>query len=345
MRRAAALWLAGLFALISMPAAAETLGFAVASFARAIARDDGDCPDGLALDRIETFLPKLDAAERARLQRPENGAELLKRAMLGANGQNLCREPDSVTHPPQRLWQGRRARGIALDEAPGCAHAKFQGGIDNQVQRVFGCMKDYRNGQTNLIYDNFMREGQSTILIEVTEVEDVRNDGSVGVAFYAGADPMAVGAQGNVLPDASLAIDPDPHFGARTRGRIENGVLTTDPVDVTLKLVFATFRLDYRFKAARLRLALDRDGNAAGGFYAYWDLENLYTPYRVSGGVGTQVDCPSLYAALKQNADGHPDPATGACTALSAAFDVKAVRAFIIHPVSATAVAEPAASR
>ena len=324
-----------------VPAAAETLGFAVSSFARDIARDDADCPFGLALDRIETFLPTLDAAERARLLRPENGAELLKKSMLGAAGQNLCREPDSVTHPPQRLWQGRRARGIALDEAASCAHAKFAEGVDNQLQRVFGCMKDYRTGQTNLIYDNFMREGQSTILLEVTGVDDRRADAAVGVAFYAGADPMAVGAQGNVLPDASLALDPDPHFGARTTGRIEDGVLVTDPVDVTLKLVFATFRLEYRFRAARLRLAIDDDGNAVGGFYAYWDLENLYQPYRVSGGVGTQVDCPSLYAALKANADGFPD-ATGACTALSAAFDVKAVRAFVIHPVN-EASAAPAA--
>jgi hypothetical protein len=43
-------------------------------------------------------------------------------------------------------------------------------------------------------------------------------------------------------------------------------------------------------------------------------------------------NCPAMYAAFKQMADGDPDPKTGQCTTISSAYGVEAVPAFLIHP-------------
>ena len=52
-------------------------------------------------------------------------------------------------------------------------------------------------------------------------------------------------------------------------------------------------------------------------------------------GAGTSavagIECAAEYNALQQFADGYPD-ATGQCTAISLAYEVKGVPAFIIHP-------------
>ena len=45
-----------------------------------------------------------------------------------------------------------------------------------------------------------------------------------------------------------------------------------------------------------------------------------------------QFSCPALYEAMNRLADGYKDPATGKCTALSSAFNIRVVRTFIMPP-------------
>jgi hypothetical protein len=42
--------------------------------------------------------------------------------------------------------------------------------------------------------------------------------------------------------------------------------------------------------------------------------------------------CPALFRAAHELADGYPDAKTGACTAISSAFRMDALPAFVIHP-------------
>ena len=52
----------------------------------------------------------------------------------------------------------------------------------------------------------------------------------------------------------------------------------------------------------------------------------------MTGHVSGGTNCPSMYVAAHELADGYPDPETGQCTHLSSAFDIGAYAAFIIHP-------------
>ena len=69
---------------------------------------------------------------------------------------------------------------------------------------------------------------------------------------------------------------------------------------------------------------------------AYADVEKLYqfvvVPQSIQGAVSNKIDCPGLYTALHRLADGERDPATGVCKAVSLAFEVEAIPAFVIHP-------------
>ncbi len=336
---------------------AGTRGFIVTNFAFA-SYDGGpaDCPDGLNMSAKDIYLQSLPAAERERLSKPEAEKELWK--LLYAPGGNLgpgkrthnrCADPEDFESPPLRTIQGHVADGMDLQGASTanvCKHQRFTSTdgkteVDNQLWRAMGCIRGWRHGADieKYAHDN-IRAGEYTILLEITGMTDPRNDGHVQVGFYSSTDQASVDAAGNVLPDASLQVHDDPRYRAVANGRVIDGVVTTDPVDVRLKYRSAGYvDTDFYIRGARLRLELQPDGSAKGIIGGYYDVETLYDGFIRQPQVVTSVllaySCPAVYAALNQFADGYPDPKTGKCSAISTAFRLEAIPAFVVHPKDA----------
>ena len=364
--------------LLSLLASGQTLaagaskGFVLTNFSYATYDGGpGDCPDGLNLSAKEVYLQSLPAAEHERLDRGENARELMK--ILYAPGGNLgpgkrthnaCADPTDFQAPPLRTIQGTVADGMDLDgvdstkdgaAAPNtCAHQDFvsptgQHGIDNQLWRAMGCVRGWRKGADIEKYSfGNIRSGEYTVLLEIIGMDDQRRDGDVQVGIYSSSDSVSVDPAGNVLPDSSLQVADDPRYRAVAHGRIVNGVLTTDPVDVHLKFASQGYvNTEYFMRDARLRVELLPDGGLKGKLGGYLDVETFYDGFIRQAQVITSVllgyTCPGVYAAVTAFADGHPDPKTGRCTAISTAFNVEAIPAFVIHP-SADAKTKTAAA-
>src|SRR6185436_1108466 len=70
-----------------------------------------------------------------------------------------------------------------------------------------------------------------------------------------------------------------------------------------------------------------------GMIAGYQDLMNWWQFIRhiESLAVVNQFSCPALFEGAHKLADGYPDPVTGECSALSAAFTLKAIPAYVIH--------------
>lgn len=220
-------------------------------------------------------------------------------------------------------------------------------GVDNELYRVLGCQVHYRlpDGQTaffdskSIVDDHYNRT-----LIELTDVDDLTNDPDVTVTMYRGLDPLLTDATGNnIIPGGSQRID--VKRGARfhhvTKGKIEGGVLTTAPKDMTFPWTtgFGTPTVmivrDMQFRLNLLETSAD--GLMAGNV----DIENFYsqlmkaesTHHEAYG----QLSPPGLARSLKARADGYPDPKTGKNTTISAALSATFTQVFIVHPPKATA--------
>ena len=355
---------------MTSPADAETRGFVVTHFALANHDNDpADCPDGLNASAKDIYLQSLPEAERARLSRPESEKELW--ALLYAPGgnkgpgkrtHNRCADPADFESPPLKTVQGKIAEGMDLQgkdlpagatSRPTCAHEQFDSldgaqKIDNQLWRVMGCIRGWKRGADieKYAHDN-IRAGEYTILVEVSAAHDLNKDGDVEVGLYSSNDQAAIDPAGNVLPDASLQIDEDPKYRATVHGRLVGGVITTEPVDLRLHYRSAGYvDTDFYLKAARLHLELKPDGSAKGMLGGYYDVETLYDGFIRQPQVVTSVllsySCPAVYSALNQYADGFPDPKTGKCGAISTAFRIDAIPAFVIHPKAGTKTADAA---
>jgi hypothetical protein len=333
----------------------ETLGFAVVSFYTSIYETKymEECPRGLAVGNDELWWKALDPAVRDELTdggqiEPVTGSRRAMSALRGPNGEDVCWNPTIVEDPPLRRAEGKISFGMNLDGRTddiatpnSCAHGNFtsptgQPGIDNQMYRLLGCVFGWRDsGYVETNANGELRDtSQGVILIEVSDVDDPRNDDSVVVRMHRANDILPKDSLGNILPHASYRIHSVPGYGTPANGKIVDGVLTTDPIEAFLPYYGNLTHAEIHLKGMRLELDLDAETNRAKGTIAgYRDFDNFWDYFRKGEylSVTGQFSCPAIYVAAKQLADGYPDPETGECTALSASYSIEAVPAFVIH--------------
>lgn len=297
-----------------------------------------ECPEGLQYNEMANWRALPEAVRRERTQLFGH------RWNRGPNGENSTAVPWAITDPlPLREVQSTVALGFDLSASPNaCPHERFKnalgpGLVDNQLYRALGCAKGWRASGAAAGYRlmEFPTYPANRILIEISGVDDPRNDRSVEVRILKGLDPLTREPNGEFQPNLSQRVDSRFPLIARTVGKIVDGVLTVDPIP------YARFPMRWNVRTGtrdwydlHLQLKLTEQG-AEGLMGGFQDLENYWLMYR--RGLSISVDNsawspPSMYAATVRLADGRRDPVTGRCSAISSALKIKAVRAFIVHP-------------
>ena len=317
------------------------------------------------------MVPRRTQQERARVQRDHQGG--LERRVQGREAAdklfptNGCIDPAGTDDPGFNLVQGVgpvAIAGLDLDGADskaeggsGCAHDDFIGpdgetGIDNQHWRLMGCVAAYQPGGLidNLYEANGFVDGNAApVLIELTGVDNLRNDDDVELRFFSSGDAVTFDARGKALPDATMTAHDDPRFHSKpVAAKIVDGVLTSEPTaDLYIKVKTQTMDNEFHYRDARVRAEVAADGSLKGLIGAYWDGDNLYDAmnrqYIGENHVGRIAAitrgymCAGMYNAIPRIADGHPDPETGKCTSVSHAVHFEAVPAFVVLPQLAKA--------
>ena len=344
---------------LSLPslAADKTLSFAIYDWANAIyqTRFGDECPAGLNLGNDEFWWRSLSKQDRARLTNNglhESGNRYNVALKRGPNQENVCLDPTVITDPFFRTVEGGISYGENIDGTDDghatpktCSHQKFTGpdgtkGVDNQMYRLIGCIYGWREGGLIDPHANELRaaSGLGMILVEVTGVSDSRNDDDVTVTFYRSIDQFALTGASKPLPFATYRIDTvqgKPRYGDHLKGRIKDGVLTTDRGDVRLPYYGNYAFINPVIRDMAIKLEIAEDGSASPGMITgYYSMDQFVHYASGLGGIipVSYYSCPGLYAAAHKLADGYPDPKTGQCTMLSSAFRIAATPAFIQHP-------------
>jgi hypothetical protein len=245
---------------------------------------------------------------------------------------------------------GPTAYGLNLDGKLGpndFAGPDGEQGIDNQLYRVLGCIRNYRPPEgaiQGFDNDEVTKDVYNRIIIELSGVESLVNDDDVQVMVYRGRDPILLDSTGkNAIPGASQRIDTrwGAKFIQKLHGRITDGVLTTDPADLVYPWAVFYIPADEFMHAARFKLKLSPTG-AEGMLGGYTDIETWYSQlmrsYSTHHQSYGQSSAPSIYKALRRLADGYPDAKTGANSAISSALLAKFTQ-IVIVPASKTQVA------
>mgnify|MGYP005844717205 CR=1 FL=1 len=239
--------------------------------------------------------------------------------------------------------EGEHAFGLDLDGTVGpndFVHPDGTPGIDNEVYRAVGCIIGFRgpDGVEFIFQDKAILDDRyNRMMIELSGVDDLENDDEVTVTWYRGMDRLLTNATGQeVMPGGTQRVD--TRWGSslirRTRGRITDSVLTTEPIgDLVMPWQNLNVPSIHIFRDARLQLTLAPEG-ATGLLAGFADVDAWYyqlirndSTHHLSNG---QISGISLYKALRRLADAHPDPETGENSAISTALDVKMAQVFIV---------------
>ena len=353
----------------ALPAAApakKSLGFVITDYNLAgyETKYFDECPEGLAIGNDELWWKALSPQDRDKLTNsgliePVDPPRRPTAALRGPNKEDVCWNPTITKDPPLRVIKGKIGRGFNMDgtedgkaTAKTCAHEKFTSPdgstkVDNQMYRILGCIYGWRRGNYMEGHANRERRdsSQGIILVEVSDVDDVKNDPSVTVTYYSTVDLLQKDSAGGILPWASYRPSDTPHYGAKAKGKIVDGHVIAEPVDARLPLFGNNVTGDMIYKGLRLDLDLTKaapDGSYSGLLAGYRDFENWWDYIRkiefltVTG----QWSCPAIWVASQELADGYPDPKTGKCTAISEAMDITAVPAFVVPREARTAQAQ-----
>jgi hypothetical protein len=297
-----------------------------------------ECPNGFNDGPREQFAKLFpnDGAKRTLLQ-----TQLTREADTWFPGNQ---EPKSDAGPLAYYYAGGKvAIGLNLDGKVGpndFTSPEGERGIDNQLYRAIGCVAGFRTaGAYYFFLNEYMeRDAFNRVLIELTDVDDLVNDPDVTVTIYRGLDPLLTSADGkSFLPGSSQRIDQrwGKRYIRRLKGKITDGVLTTEPTDIVLPYA-DTFDCnpDQTFKAARLRLKLTPT-SAEGLLGAYLDINEWHRDLAINWATHHasygQMSVASITRALRHVADAYPDPATGKNTAVSSALELKFVQAYVLH--------------
>ena len=343
-------------------AGGKTYGFVVTSWHTGLyeSRFMDECPAGLNPGSDELWWRQLSKADR--VTKTNNGmTEILDRWRFsihrGPHGEDVCLNPTVVKDPPLKTAKGKISYGVNLDGTSDghatdktCGHEKFATSpdgataVDNQMFRLLGCVEGWRwsFGQVEAGANEGRRtSGLGMILMEVTGVHDLQNDDHVTVNFYRSIDQFVPDSKGNAIPFSCYRIDMDgnkPRYGSSVKGSIKNGVLTTEPADIKIPFYGNYNYLSQTIEDGRLHFVLSPDGATAKGELAgYYPVDQIlrYVQNLSAVAATAQDSCPAIYVAAHELADGHKDPKTGNCTALSTTLLIEAVGAYAIHPDAA----------
>lgn len=321
-------------------------------------------------------LPATERARLALKENEPELTKRWQAQVFAPDGSNMCSQPDRFERPAMPTVKGRYAWGFDLDggkNSDGCAHEEFQTptgetGIDNQEYRALGCSgrppagtpvpaqaaadaeAAARNSEGARGMNQFMASGEWTQVILLRGVDSLENDPAVEVVYGNTADPPPADGKGRFLPGSSFTISDK---GARHRnvlkGKITGGVLTTEPADIALAQTWGQggvreirgARWKYRFMRARLRLEFQADGSIRGMIGGYRPTIEVISAMTL-GGAGSAttagIDCAGILQAANRLADGMRDPKTGKCTAISSAFRIGGIPAFVNDVPQRTAV-------
>lgn len=348
-------------AKLPAPPTGGVMGFVVQTLSYPVVHEPNACPNGMQLPMRQDFLERQTPEERARLSLKENEPELTRlwqAQAFGPNGTNICTNPDMFDRPLLKTVKGAHSWGLDLDgDSTGkggrdtCDHEEFvsptgEKGIDNQEYRVMGCTMNWRGaeGQPSE-YDvgtrQFIASGEWTQVILLRGVDSLAHDDNVEVIYANTPDRPVIDSNGKVLRGLSFSIsDKPPRNRNVLKGKIENGVLTTEPQDILLAQTWGQGgardirgnRSQHDFRRGRLRLTFEADGTLAGMVGGYRPVfDTIQSPS--IGGVGSAIvagiDCAAQLKTLRQFADGIKDPKTGKCTGVSTAMRMVAVPAFV----------------
>jgi hypothetical protein len=316
-----------------------------------------DCPKGSnpEIDWVQVLIKAgYSEAEAKWLRNPANPSRSPvhgqnQMAFRGKDRANVYTHPQTYPDPGLVGVSGAIAEGFDLDgkRSTGFVSPSGEPGVDNNFYRTLGCSKSWRGpprlSANALGANDAMRNGGWSVVIVVHGAgQDPMNDKQVELGFYMSDDKVVKDGNGEIARDYTFRIKPSK-LEATMQAITSNGVIQSTDATTEIWLRDPGGTRDLQLLRAQVKLAMQPDGSLTGYVGGYRPWMPIYTALVNARGpvveILSWVELPSVYYALKRNADYSPAGREGVKTHISYAMRVNAIPAFVMAPDATTQMA------
>lgn len=226
----------------------------------------------------------------------------------------------------------------SVDTSGLCGQADYasvdgSSGVDYGFLGIIDMIRPLRPDQVaRTVLVNAPSEGLINFGIRLSGVDSLENDDSVEVFIAPTSEVPLRGTDGQIIPLASVPIDPTREWQTTFRGQIVDGVLTTEPADFTLGNVDLIIVFDrvLHLSDARVRATftevregvIEMDSTLSG----WWSTDNMLdTIAQIVLAIGANDG--ELECSADMWADGSSDGTT--CDLTSMIFKTRSVSGFL----------------
>jgi len=310
-----------------------------------------DCPAGTNPDLDWRKLLKTSYRTDAEIDKildPEKPLRAQLGGIRGPNKENVYEQPWVVPDPMMVGVTGKVAYGFNLDGSTKTGFASADSankeqGIDNQYYRAAGCWMAWRGPSRQSHHAKYvndgMRDGVFTVVLLISGTgSDPANDAQVTVAFYLSKDKLVKDANGDIARDYSFRVNPDPRFQSVIKARTVNGALqSTEQTELRLRHMETApfFPAQLLLHDARLSMQFEAGGSAQVLIGGYRPIDDYYKGWAAAGAIHelvTHVNMVGYWYALRKNADYPRSAPQDKRTAISTAYRLFMVPAFVTTP-------------
>ena len=344
--------------------AAETKSYAVNMFVLATIASKANCPNGLnPLSDVfyERELKRMGHTpgeiEKLMADFPSGGYVPLitNRGRIDGKPANIYAYPWSQPDPQLMPVTGKDGFGFNLDGKDGPKDfvdpETKEHGVDNGIWRALGCIHNFHVSLPDFANRSYAqwdgtRDTSGAWLMQIT-ADNWTNDDDVTITIDKSIDVIIRDANGSTMRNMTFRVDPSSRSRSVAHGKIVNGVLKTDPF--TMHFVADPGVMpELHLEKAQMRVKFRDDGTVMSYLGGYYDWVAYYWSH-AQGGWTTEhasgVDMAGLYYGLKKFADYDPDPKTGENRAISGAWMLDAVPAYIVDTANGGVQARASADK
>jgi hypothetical protein len=230
------------------------------------------------------------------------------------------------------------ARGFDLDgrvspagERESCGHGDLtdpegRTGIDNQLASIWATLEPLVGPQVAALLQGAINEGRVLVMMELSGVDDLRDDPDVTFRLFRGVLRPEVGTQGYITPDQTFAFDYENPVSTVSNVAIVDGELVAGPVVLQVPIAILDLDIIADIELGRIRVRIAEDGTFSGYIGGALSLPKIIGALLETG---ASAETRLVQPIFERNAD--MEPVDGKCTYISVGLEFDGTTAFVVR--------------
>lgn len=199
-------------------------------------------------------------------------------------------------------------------------------GVDNQLAKIWGDIEPLVGEAVRGLIQGAINEGRFLIMVELTDVDDLKNDDDVTLHVFRGELKPVIGTFGLIAPDQTYDFDSEFASSVIENVKIVDGIVEAGPVAFQVPVDILEVQFPLQVDNGKIRFEILEDGSFEGMIGGYIDIDYVLGILLESD---AREEAELVRPMFENNAD--MNRVDGRCTKFSTAFKFRGTTGFAVR--------------